>query len=77
MAFGPASQLGIALSEDTDTIDLWPSRSNEEVETVIRTVYKQVLGNILMESERQAVPQSQLKRREISVSNFVQIVAKS
>ncbi|MEH2156855.1 hypothetical protein [Nostoc sp.] len=45
MAFGPASRLGIALFEDTDPIDLWPNRSNEEVETVIRSVYKQVLGN--------------------------------
>ncbi|MEH2144856.1 MAG: phycobilisome rod-core linker polypeptide [Nostoc sp.] len=30
-----------------------------------------------MESERQAVPESQLKRGEISVRNFVRVVAKS
>ena len=78
MAFGLASRLGVALSEDTDPIDLWSSRSNEEVETVIRTAYKQVLGNAyVMESERQAVPESQLKRDEISVRNFVRVVAKS
>lgn len=29
-----------------------------------------------MESERQAVPEYQLKRGEISVRNFVQVVAK-
>ncbi|WP_375470034.1 hypothetical protein [uncultured Nostoc sp.] len=53
MAFGLASRLGVALSEATNPIDLWPSRSNEEVETLIRTVYKQVLGNAyVMESER-------------------------
>ncbi|MEH2144855.1 hypothetical protein [Nostoc sp.] len=40
MAFGLASRLRVALFEDTDPIDLWASRSNEEVETVIRTVYK-------------------------------------
>lgn len=52
MAFGPTSRLGIGLFEDTDPIYLWPSRSNEEVETVIRTVYKQVLGNAyVMESD--------------------------
>ncbi|RCJ35596.1 photosystem I reaction center subunit XII [Nostoc punctiforme NIES-2108] len=78
MAFGPASRLGVALFEDTDPIDLWPSRSNEEVETVIRTVYKQVLGNAyVMESERLSVAESQLKRGEISVRGFVGQVGKS
>jgi phycoerythrin-associated linker protein len=78
MAFGPASRLGVALFEDTDPIDLWPSRSNEEVETVIRSVYKQVLGNAyVMESERLAVPESQLKGGEISVREFVRQVAQS
>ncbi|MEH2117420.1 hypothetical protein [Nostoc sp.] len=30
----------------------------------MRTVYKQVLGNVLIDSERQAVPESQFKRGE-------------
>jgi phycoerythrin-associated linker protein len=78
MAFGPASRLGVALFEDTDPIDLWPSRSNEEIETVIRSVYKQVLGNAyVMESERLVVPESQLKGGEISVREFVRQVAQS
>jgi phycoerythrin-associated linker protein len=78
MAFGPASRLGVALFEDTDPIDLWPNRSNEEVETVINSVYKQVLGNAyVMESERLTVPESQLKRGEISVREFVRQVGKS
>ncbi|MEH2196752.1 phycobilisome linker polypeptide [Nostoc sp.] len=78
MAFGPASRLGVALFEDTDPIDLWPSRSNEEVEAVIRAVYKQVLGNAyVMESERLSVPESQLKGREISLREFVRQVGKS
>jgi phycoerythrin-associated linker protein len=78
MAFGPASRLGVALFEDTDPIDLWPSRSNEEVETAIRSVYKQVLGNAyVMESERLGVPESQLKGGEISVREFVRQVAQS
>ncbi|MEH1814266.1 MAG: phycobilisome rod-core linker polypeptide [Nostoc sp.] len=63
MAFGPASRLGVALFEDTDPIDLWPNRSNEDVETVIRSVYKQVLGNAyVMESERLSVAESQLDK---------------
>jgi phycoerythrin-associated linker protein len=78
MAFGPASRLGVALFEDTDPIDLWPNFSNEEIETVIRAVYKQVLGNAyVMESERLVVPESQLKRGEISVREFIRQVGKS
>ncbi|MBE9093384.1 phycobilisome linker polypeptide [Tychonema sp. LEGE 07203] len=78
MTFGPASQLGVALFEDTDPIQLWPGRSDEEAATVIQAVYRQVLGNAyVMESERLSVPESQLKRGEISVREFVRQVAKS
>ncbi|MDZ8185005.1 MAG: phycobilisome linker polypeptide [Nostoc sp. ChiSLP02] len=78
MAFGPASRLGVALFEDTDPINVWPGLSNEEIETVIRAVYKQVLGNAyVLESERLIVAESQLKRGEISVREFVRQVAKS
>ncbi|MGD1913777.1 MAG: phycobilisome rod-core linker polypeptide [Rivularia sp. (in: cyanobacteria)] len=78
MAFGPASRLGVALFEETDPIELTPGRSTEEVESVIRAVYKQVLGNAyVMESERLSVPESQLKLGEVSVREFVRQVAKS
>ncbi|WP_193196580.1 phycobilisome linker polypeptide [Nostoc sp. MG11] len=78
MAFGSASRLGVALFEDTDPIELWPGRSEEEVEIVIRAVYRQVLGNAyVLESERLSVPESQLKRGEISIREFVRQVAKS
>jgi phycoerythrin-associated linker protein len=78
MAFGPASQLGVALFEDTDPIYLWSNRSNEEVETVIRAVYQQVLDNAyVIESEQLSVHESQLKGREISVCEFVRQVGKS
>ena len=78
MVFGPASRLGVALFEDTDPVELTPGRSEEEVETVIRAVYRQVLGNAyVMESERLSVPESQLKLGEISVREFVRQVAKS
>ncbi|BAC89204.1 phycobilisome linker polypeptide [Gloeobacter violaceus] len=78
MAIGPASELGISLFEDTDPVELKPGRSVEEVETVIRAVYRQVLGNAyVMESERLVVPESQLKLGEISVREFVREVAKS
>ncbi|NES82099.1 MAG: phycobilisome Linker polypeptide [Moorea sp. SIO2B7] len=64
--------------EDTTPIELSPGRSEEEVETLIRAVYRQVLGNAhVMESERLTVPESQIKRGEISVREFVRQVAKS
>ncbi|NES23016.1 MAG: phycobilisome Linker polypeptide, partial [Symploca sp. SIO3E6] len=59
-------------------MELLPASSEGEVETVIRAVYRQVLGNAhVMESERLSVPESQLKRGEISVREFVRQVAKS
>ncbi|BAY27532.1 phycobilisome linker polypeptide [Calothrix sp. NIES-2100] len=59
-------------------LELWPSSSLEEVQTVIRAVYKQVLGNPhVMESERLVTAESQLCDRSISVREFVRAVAKS
>lgn len=78
MAFGPASQLGVSLFEDTPPLELVPGRSQEEVESIIRAVYRQVLGNAyVMESERATVPESQFKLGELSVREFVRAVAKS
>ena len=78
MVFGPASQLGVSLFEDTEPVELWPGSSSEAKETVIRAVYKQVLGNAyVMESERLTVPESQLKEGEITVREFVRQVGKS
>jgi phycoerythrin-associated linker protein len=78
MAFGPASRLGVALYEDTPPIELLPGRSEEDIETLIRATYRQVLGNAyVMESERLPVPESQLKKGDISVREFVRQVAKS
>lgn len=59
-------------------LEVFPGSSDAEVEIVIRSVYKQVLGNAhLMESERLTVAESQFKRREISVREFVRRIAKS
>ena len=64
--------------EDFEPFELWPGSSEEEAETIIRAVYRQVLGNIhVMESERLVVPESQLKRGVIGVREFVRQVAKS
>jgi Phycobilisome Linker polypeptide len=57
----------MSLDDDSTTID-----------SLINNIYRQVLGNAyVMESERLVIPESQLKAREISVREFVRIVAKS
>lgn len=60
------------------TLELWTTSSVEDAKTVIRAVYKQVLGNPhVMESERLVTAESQLCDRSISVREFVRAVAKS
>lgn len=62
----------------TTAIELWPNSSLEDVQTVIRAVYKQVLGNPhVMESERLISAESKLADRSITVREFVRAVAKS
>lgn len=59
-------------------LKLWANSSLEEIQTVIRAVYKQVLGNPhVMESERLLSAESQLCNRDITVREFVRAVAKS
>jgi phycoerythrin-associated linker protein len=78
MPFGPASRLGVSLFDETPPVEWVPGRSQEEAETLIKAVYRQVLGNAyVMESERLAVPESQFKLGELSVREFVRAVAKS
>jgi len=78
MAFGPASRLGVSLFDETPPVEWIPGRSQEEIETIIKAVYRQVLGNAyVMESERLTVPESQFKLGELSVREFVRAVAKS
>lgn len=58
--------------------DMWSTDSLEDTQTIIRAVYKQVLGNPhVMESERLVAAESQLCDRAISVRDFVRAVAKS
>ncbi|MDY7016365.1 MAG: phycobilisome linker polypeptide [Cyanobacteriota bacterium] len=78
MPFGPASRLGVSRFDETPPLEWVPGRSGEEAEILILAVYRQVLGNAyVMESERLAVPESQFKRNELSVREFVRAVAKS
>lgn len=63
---------------DTPKVELWQTSSEDELQGVIKAVYKQVLGNAhVMESERLASAESQLRDRSITVRDFVRAVAKS
>ena len=78
MVFGPASELGVSLFEETEPNELIHGRSTEEVESIINAVYRQVLGNAyVMESERLSVEESKLKNGSLSVREFVRAVCKS
>jgi phycoerythrin-associated linker protein len=78
MVFGPASTLGVSLFEETAPIQRTANSSSEDLEIIIKAVYRQVLGNAyVMESERAVVPESQFKLGELSVREFVRAVAKS
>ena len=59
-------------------VKLYANSSSEDLQTVIRSVYKQVLGNPhVMDSERLIAAESKLCDRSITVREFVRIVAKS
>jgi phycoerythrin-associated linker protein len=58
--------------------EFWETSSLDEVQSFIRGVYKQVLGNPhVMDSERLVNAESQLSDRRITVREFVRAVAKS
>jgi hypothetical protein len=73
-----ASYLGIERFADDRNKENWSISSQEDKTTLIRAVYKQVLGNqYLMESERLTQVESLFKNGYLSVREFVRAVAKS
>jgi len=73
-----ASRLGTEPFSEVSKVELRTKPSKEEVELVIRAVYRQVLGNdYLMASERLIGPESLLRDGNLTVREFVRIVAKS
>lgn len=73
-----ASRLGTSAFSDSPRVELRSHASREEVENVIRAVYRQVLGNdYIMRSERLVSAESLLRDGGISVREFVRTVAKS
>lgn len=63
---------------ESNPVELRSNASEEDLQMVIRAVYKQVLGNgYLLESQRFNRAESLLRNGDISVRQFVNLVAKS
>jgi phycoerythrin-associated linker protein len=74
----PDIKLGVNTFDEIARVELRSGASNSDIATVIRAVYRQVLGNAhIMESERLITAESQLQNRRISVREFVRLVAQS
>lgn len=73
-----ASRLGTEPYSEARRVELRPNASREEIEAVIRAVYRQVLGNdYIMASERLVSAESLLRDGNLTVREFVRSVAKS
>lgn len=73
-----ASRLGIAAFAESQMVELRPRATDSEIDVAIRAIYRQVLGNEhLMQSERLISAESLLRRREITVRDFVRTLALS
>jgi len=73
-----ASRLGTSAFDEAAPVELRPNWTKDDVENVVRAVYRQVLGNdYLMASERLTSAESLLRDGKISVREFVRCVAKS
>ncbi|MEO0987197.1 MAG: phycobilisome rod-core linker polypeptide [Cyanobacteria bacterium J06639_14] len=63
---------------DSEGLELRPNATEDELQTVVRAVYKQVLGNVhLMESQQFTTAESLLRDGDITVKGFVRAVAQS
>lgn len=73
-----ASRLGTSAFSGAARVELRPNYRRDDIEQVIRAVYRQVLGNdYLMKSERLVGAESLLRDGGITVREFVRAVAKS
>jgi phycoerythrin-associated linker protein len=68
----------MALWVETESTELRPNATEDDLQSVIRAVYRQVLGNAhVLESQRLISAESQLRNGDISVREFVRAVAQS
>ncbi len=72
-----AGRLGLD-SVDREPIELRGNADDDDMTTVIRAVYRQVLGNdYVMESERLTSAESLLRQGNLTVRGLVRVIAKS
>lgn len=70
--------MALLWATDADPVELKNNFSEDDLQGVIRGVYKQVLGNAhLLESDRFTSAESRLRNGDITVREFVSIVANS
>jgi phycoerythrin-associated linker protein len=63
---------------ETESVELNPNGTEDDLQTVIRAAYRQVLGNAhILESQRLTSAESQLRNGDITVSGFVRAIAQS
>lgn len=73
-----ASRLGVSAFSDRKPLELRPNWTEDDAKTVIKAVYRQVLGNdYIMQSERLTATESLLCNGSLTVREFVRAVAKS
>jgi len=78
MTLANAAYLGIKRFANDRNKENWANDTENDKSTLIRAVYKQVLGNqYIMASERLEGPESLFKRGYLSVREFVRQVAMS
>lgn len=73
-----AGRLGISAFDASSRVELRPDWTEDELQSVIRAVYRQVLGNdYVMKAERLTSSESLLRQGNFTVKDFVRAVAKS
>ena len=61
-----------------EIVELGPNATEDNLQTIIRAVYREVLGNAhVMDSQRVAAGESLLRNGDITVRGFVRLVAQS
>ncbi|NJN62571.1 MAG: hypothetical protein HC795_14580 [Coleofasciculaceae cyanobacterium RL_1_1] len=74
----PDVNLGMQQFDEEYPLRLYPNASEQEMDQLIQSAYRQVLGNIhVMESERLTSAESRLRHGELTVREFVRELAKS
>jgi phycoerythrin-associated linker protein len=68
----------MALWIEAESVELRPNATEDDLQATLRAVYRQVLGNAhVMDSQRLAHAESQLRNGDLTVKGFVRAVAQS